>query len=100
MLDFAVSVWPNGMRVSGRATASGQVPALGAMLRIRSLSTVSQSIAAVGLPSRLPQIASTPLEADGRFEYPDVPPGEYVLRSRFSQESLRFHGTSLLPISP
>jgi hypothetical protein len=83
MLDFTVSARPNGMRVSGRVTASGQVPALGAMLRIRSLSTVSQSTAVVGLPSRLPQNA-TLLDADGRFEYLDVPPGEYALEAVLS----------------
>jgi len=83
MLDFTVSARTNGMRVSGRVTASGQVPAPGAVLKIHSLSTVSQYVATVGLPSRLPQFA-TLLDADGRFDYLDVPPGEYVLEAVFS----------------
>jgi hypothetical protein len=82
-LDFTVSGQPSGIRISGRVTAAGGVPAVGATVQIQNQSAASQAALASGLPSNLPQVPA-PVGADGRMEFLNILPGTYVLQAGVS----------------
>jgi hypothetical protein len=82
-LDFTVPQQPAGVRVRGRITAAGQIPASGAMVRVLNQSANARAAMAIGLPPRTPPNAA-PVGMDGQVEYLNVLPGTYVLEARLA----------------
>jgi hypothetical protein len=79
--DFTLPTQAMGVRVSGRVTALGGVPAAGATVRILNRAPVSRGLmsASFGLANRNLNLPVT-VKDDGTFEVP-LPPGDYTVEA-------------------